>query len=687
MRSVSLLSLVLALSGCGVMFRVQAPATVAHVAVADEGKVDAEAEVAVAPSPFGDPVEGEVVAELDVRATVSVEGSAGADVVATGFAFDGEAGSTGATVGEGGFGMDVGVEGVATGRVSVATSGGHDETSTVGVSGGHDATAGVSGGNASGGGHTSAGGAEVFAEPGYAGTPRDGVVVEADAVGEVDGRVVLEPGVRAAGGLDLEVDVALRGDPGAAPEALGGGAGVRAAPPVGGGRSATRPSLGALTTETGVNVDGFRTRLGDLGPLAPLALDAEARAGVSLDTDGRVDVRAELAHAQLPRAGGETDLVVRVRGGEPAASARARVRVHLVIDRSSSMRASWADLLAAASALVDQLAPTDELHVVAYDANATTVVPLGAVGDGRRAKRAITALSVGGGTNIEVGMRAAYDAVLRAPGDVAPLVVLLSDGVPNGGAFTADDLAPMAANASARVGCTTTVVGLGDEFDAEVLQAIAAAGHGGYHVAASIGDLSAVLREEVRAQVRVAARALDLGVALPDGVELLGAPEGVVRVGAGVRLQMPQLREGEERRVVLRVRVQGGADTVAQVSVRYRSSGGGEVSASKDVGVRFGARAMASGGAAAFAVADAALGEALDVAAMHLRDGRVADAERTLRAHATAYARAPQVELRHRSDVVVRFGTALGVLGADASWGARREVALEMGGLAMRLRR
>ncbi|MCA9616890.1 MAG: hypothetical protein KC586_29220, partial [Myxococcales bacterium] len=77
MRSVSLLSLVLALSGCGVMFRVQAPATVAHVAVADEGKVDAEAEVAVAPSPFGDPVEGEVVAELDVRATVSVEGSAG----------------------------------------------------------------------------------------------------------------------------------------------------------------------------------------------------------------------------------------------------------------------------------------------------------------------------------------------------------------------------------------------------------------------------------------------------------------------------------------------------------------------------------------------------------------------------------------------------------------------------------
>jgi Ca-activated chloride channel family protein len=512
------------------------------------------------------------------------------------------------------------------------------------------------------------------------------IVDEGSVSGEVDGRAVIDPGVRAAGGLDVEVDGALRGDPGAAPEALGGGAGVRAAPPIGGGRAAVRTSLGALATEAGVNVDGYRTRLGDLGPLAPLALDAEARAGVSLQTDGRVDVRAELAHAQLPRAGGETDLVVRVRGGD-APSARGRVRVHLVIDRSSSMRASWGDVLASASAVVDQLGADDELHVVAYDANATVVVPLGRVGDGTSAKRAIRQLSVGGGTNIEVGLRAAYDAVLRAPGDVAPLVVLLSDGVPNGGAFTADELAPMAANASARVGCTTTVVGLGNEFDADVLQAIATAGGGGYHVAANVGDLSEVLRAEVRAQLRVAARAVEVGVDLPEGVELLDAPEAVVRVSAGVRLRMPQLREGEERRVVLRVRVRGGASSVANVRVRYRSGAGPEVVASKDVGVSFGARAVVSGGAAVLAVADAQLGEALELSARHLRDGRVDDAERTLEAHAQAYARTPHAELRHRTEAVGRFAVALGALAPDASWSARREVSLMMGGMAIRLRR
>ena len=681
MRSLSLLSLLVTLSGCGVLFQVHAPTRVpANVQVANVAtdKPDEPSEVAVA-SPFVDVeggVEVEASAELHASARVSIEGS-GAHADADAIFGDMEVGVEGVAVGvvgvrgEVGIGVEGAASGASTGGVGVEVHG--SETHVVG-----GASAGANGSF----------GASTGVGVDASGASGDVMIVDEGAVsGEVDGRAVLDPGVRAAGGLDVEVDVALSGDPGAAPEALGGGAGVRAAPPIGGGRAAVRTSLGALATEAGVNVDGYRTRLGDLGPLAPLALEAEARAGVSLETDGRVDVRAELAHAQLPRAGGETDLVVRVRGGDAPASARGRVRVHLVIDRSSSMRASWGDVLASASAVVDQLGADDELHVVAYDANATVVVPLGRVGDGTSAKRAIRQLSVGGGTNIEVGLRAAYDAVLRAPGDVAPLVVLLSDGVPNGGAFTADELAPMAANASARVGCTTTVVGLGNEFDADVLQAIATAGGGGYHVAANVGDLSEVLRAEVRAQLRVAARAVEVGVDLPEGVELLDAPEAIVRVSAGVRLRVPQLREGEERRVVLRVRVRGGASSVANVLVRYRSSAGPEVVASKDVGVTFGARAVVSGGAAVLAVADAQLGEALELSARHLRDGRIDDAKRALEAHAQVYARTPHVELRHRTQAVGRFAVALGALAPNASWSARREVSLMMGGMAIRLRR
>mgnify|MGYP000854690219 CR=1 FL=1 len=695
MRSLSLLSLLVTLSGCGVLFQVHAPTRVpANVQVATD-KPDEPSEVAVASLDVEGGVDVEASAELEASARVSIEGSgthADADAI-FGDVTVGVEGVAVAVVGVRGE-VGLGVEGTAgASREGVDAYGSETYVDGASTSAGVDARGasvgvGVDARGASAGVGVDARGASAGVGVDARGASGDVVIVDEGAVsGEVDGRAVLDPGVRAAGGLDVEVDVALSGDPGSAPEALGGGAGVRAAPPIGGGRAAVRTSLGALATEAGVNVDGYRTRLGDLGPLAPLALEAEARAGVSLETDGRVDVRAELAHAQLPRAGGETDLVVRVRGGDVPTTARGRVRVHLVIDRSSSMRASWGDVLASASAVVDQLGADDELHVVAYDANATVVVPLGRVGDGSSAKRAIRQLSVGGGTNIEVGLRAAYDAVLRAPGDVAPLVVLLSDGVPNGGAFTADELAPMAANASARVGCTTTVVGLGNEFDADVLQAIATAGGGGYHVAANVGDLSEVLRAEVRAQLRVAARAVEVGVDLPEGVELLDAPEAVVRVRAGVRLRMPQLREGEERRVVLRVRVRGGASSVANVLVRYRSSAGSEVVASKDVGVTFGARAVVSGGAAVLAVADAQLGEALELSARHLRDGRVDDAKRALEAHTQVYARTPHVELRHRTEAVGRFAVALGALAPDASWSARREVSLMMGGMAIRLRR
>lgn len=675
MRFVSLLSLVLALggtvTGCGVLFQVQAPSTYASATVVVSDKTQ-EVE---APSPFGALVDGESQVEgAAAGARVSVAASV---TVSGGTVLGGEALLEGDPFGRGALDVarvddDLGGAGVDLGAGSPGRASSSDARAArrLGAEGDGSSVEGASDGGAS-----------------LEGGRRGDVLEDAHVSGEVDGQPVVDPGVRAAGGLDVEVDLALRGTPGVPAEELGGGVGVRAAPSASGARTPSRANLGALVTAAGVNVDGFRTRLGDLGPLAPRMLEAESRAGVAVPTDGRVDVRVELAHAQLPRAGGETELVVRLRGGERDEAARSRVRVHLVIDRSSSMRGSWPEVLAAAAALVDQLAARDELHVVAYDAHATTVVPLGVVGDGRRAKRAIAELGVGGGTNIEVGLRAAYESARRAHDDVTPLVVLLSDGVPNGGAYSADELAPMAAQASARLGCSTTVVGLGDGFDADVLRAIAFAGGGGYHVAANAGDLGAVLRAEVRAQQRVAARAVELAVALPDGVELSEAPEVVASEDASLRFTFPQLREGEERRVVLRVRVRGGVETAGTVSVRYRGRGGAVVVGRRDVGLRFGERAISSGGAATFAVADADLGGALDVAASHLRDGRVAEAKATLEAQARMQLRAPQPELRVRAEATLRFAAGLGVLAADASWTARREVALAMGGLAVRLRR
>ncbi|MEM9069841.1 MAG: VWA domain-containing protein [Myxococcota bacterium] len=369
------------------------------------------------------------------------------------------------------------------------------------------------------------------------------------------------------------------------------------------------------------------------------------------------------------------------------------MRVHLVIDRSSSMQSTWPTVLDAALTVVDQLDRDDEVQIVAYGSDAQEMLPPTRVGNGRAVRRALGTISVGGGTNIEAGLHAAYRRI--TPAGPQPLVILLSDGVPNGGAFTADELAPMAARVRATYGCTTTVVGLGNQFDPNVLRGISEAGGGGYHIAQQASELGAVLRGELHTQLRIAARQVRVGVALPDGVELLDVDQSVnaTHSNGSVALTFPQLRQAEEHHVVLRVRVRGGAgsQTVARVRVAYQDPRAMLQHAEKTVSVRYGHAAELATSDAALVIADKDLGHAVDVASQHVLNGRANQAAAVLRAHVTrteahagfrAHAR-----LRVRTNAVAHFAQALETLVTPASHVERREVSLAMGSLAVRLLR
>jgi len=482
--------------------------------------------------------------------------------------------------------------------------------------------------------------------------------------------------------VEVDIDAVLRGTPGAAPERVGGGAGVRA---IGGGRA----RLGGLL-EGGVVVDRYRLRLGDLGPLAPGA-DVEATA--RLATDVSIEAEASLEHATLPRGGGETNLVVRVRGGEAETTARSPLRVHLVVDRSSSMHRAWPDVLAAASALVGTLHADDHLQIVAYGGDAEEVLPPTRVGSGASARAALGRISVGGGTNIEAGLDLAYGAVGRARlvGNERAVVILLSDGVPNGGAFSAEELAPMATHAQRTHGCTTTTIGLGHQFDGDVLRAISNAGAGRYHVARGSDELEAMLQAELEVQQRIAVRDVSVNVALPVGVRVQSEldaldAQGIARSDAGVRLELPQLAAGEERRVVIPVYVPANVTRVASVELGYRGRAGART-VRKDVTVAFGARAELASERQRWAVADKDLGRAIDAAADHVLNGRHEQAIATLNAHVARVEAGGAIrgELRFRTEAVGRLATSLDTLVPRASHTERRELGLAMGALASRL--
>ena len=154
---------------------------------------------------------------------------------------------------------------------------------------------------------------------------------------------------------------------------------------------------------------------------------------------------------------------------------------------------------------------------------------------------------------------------------------------------------------------------------------------------------------------------------------------------------MPQLREAEERRIVLRVQVHAGAGSVARVRLQYRPPVGQPMVASKDLAVRFGARAELSGESTELAIADQDLGRAIDEAADHVLNGRTTHARAVLDAHVqrteTRVGFSANVRLRHRTTAVGRFAQALGALVGGATHTERRELSIAMGGLAARLTR
>lgn len=360
------------------------------------------------------------------------------------------------------------------------------------------------------------------------------------------------------------------------------------------------------------------------------------------------------------------------------------------------MQSSWHEVLAAARLLVAELAPTDTIHIVTYGTRGEEVLPPSPVGDGSAALRALGSIRVGGGTNIEAGLDIAYGAASRArlEGNDHAMVILISDGVPTEGAFDAGALASLAARARIEHGCTTTAVGLGNQFDADVLRAIAREGRGGYHVARSADRVAPPLVAELRAQARIAARDVRVDVALAPGVELLGTQDvgvGIERTASGVRLTLPQLRAEEERRFALRVRVPGSDVTskVAQVAVAYRPATDGRIRrASRDVRASFGAEARLSGGISGIAALDADLAVALDAAGRAIQEGRRDDAVAALRAHvrvARGWSEHHEVPaVRHRTDAVARLAVALDALVDTSSHTERREVAHALGALAVR---
>lgn len=354
----------------------------------------------------------------------------------------------------------------------------------------------------------------------------------------------------------------------------------------------------AKLVDEGVVLDGRTVKLG--------ALTASYHQPIAVPADRALVVFANPEHTMISAEGGRTHLQVGIQAADRELPKRPAVQIVLVIDTSGSMESEHKLDFArqAAHRLVDKLLPTDQISLLTYSDDPNIVLPLQPRGDGATAKQVIGEMLAGGSTNISGALDMAYGHLgpMRDK-DAISRVVLLSDGNPTAGITDPSHIRKQAYDAF-QEGLQTTTLGVGLDFNSELMMSLAREGKGNYHFVKDGDAIAGVLDEELDQLTHVVAQAVRLRIQLPENVGLvrvLGADvldeQEARQVRAeergldkriadelgiaenrqtdddeGLKLVVPAFHMGKHHIVMLEIEVPPGADPVdvATVEVKYK---------------------------------------------------------------------------------------------------------------------
>jgi Ca-activated chloride channel family protein len=299
---------------------------------------------------------------------------------------------------------------------------------------------------------------------------------------------------------------------------------------------------------------------------------------------GAGDMSAALSGADiLMGSDGEMYLTVDLAAREAAVAERPPLNVAIVLDHSGSMAGEKIQAArAAAHGIVERLRASDHVALIQFDDVAEVLVPSIAVDESGRARldAAINSISDRGGTNIHGGLVLGRDEVLRSlqEGSVNR-VILMSDGNANVGITDTPRLAQLASDASEK-GIRLTTVGLGLDYNEDLMEALAERGRGQYYYVKDAAGLQPVFAGELKSiQGTVATRAelrLEPACAGVQIAEVYGYQTR--KDGDAVVIPLSDLSGGDQRKIVARLRVPTGTEghlSVVRASLSAADTKGG----------------------------------------------------------------------------------------------------------------
>lgn len=263
---------------------------------------------------------------------------------------------------------------------------------------------------------------------------------------------------------------------------------------------------------------------------------------------------------KLIRANGNSNRFVVARFAAPPSEqrrARPPVNVAFVIDRSGSMGGQKIELAKrAVQTAVSLLKPTDRFAIVSYDDQIDVVVPsTGATAEAKRnATRALEHVDARGSTNLGEGWLRGCEQVAAIHDErYISRVILLTDGLANQGITDHDELRRHAGALRER-GVMTTTIGLGEDFNEELLKAMSLAGGGNFYFVEHASQILDTMTSELQETLDIVARAVTLTVSGPNILAVEALTDAVVeRVEEGWRLILGDAVAEQDFEVVLRI--------------------------------------------------------------------------------------------------------------------------------------
>jgi Ca-activated chloride channel family protein len=252
--------------------------------------------------------------------------------------------------------------------------------------------------------------------------------------------------------------------------------------------------------------------------VAPLKTVTTTAAPLKLET--------RLSHKNLPsNSTTEIYATVRVTGG-PAqdTGARSPLNVALVIDRSTSMAGGRLEQAKHASIqFVRTLQSTDRLAIVSYGSDVSTVLAsmYATPANKEEMELAIQRIELSGATNLSGGLERGVELIAPHNRDeTINRLLLLSDGHANNGITSVHGLADLARKSLER-GVSISTMGIGLDYNEELMTQVATNGAGNYYFVENENALASIFEKECKGLTSTVARKTVLTLDAGPGVEIL----------------------------------------------------------------------------------------------------------------------------------------------------------------------